>query len=223
MNTGTIEVTGPAVQVDYGYNPLGNTLDNSGRIASTGGIAITGDYGYGVAIRNLAGGMIAGATGQNAIRINGGQVVNAGTIIGDVDLGYASYGGRSYSNAVYTAAGGTLNGNLRFGDGDDTLVVTDGQIGVTGTIDAGAGTNTYRHAFTKSGTVTLGNVTAGFQREGVQAIGMDTVVTVQSGATLASLNVLGDGQIVNTANVDGDLTIGDSPYYVLQPQTVWRR
>jgi hypothetical protein len=221
VNTGTIEVTGPAVQVDYGYNPLGNTLDNSGRIASTGGIAITGDYGYGVAIRNLAGGTIAGATGQNAIRINGGQVVNAGTITGDVDLGYASYGGRSYSNAVYTAAGGTLNGNLRFGDGDDTLVVTDGQIGVTGTIDAGAGTNTYRHAFTKSGTVTLGNVTlAGFQREGVQAIGMDTVVTVQSGATLASLNVLGDGQIVNTANVDGDLTIGDSPYYVLQPQTV---
>lgn len=221
VNSGTIEVAGTAIQLDYYYNAMGNsgsTVDNSGGIASTGGIAITGDYGYGSTIRNLAGGTIAGASGQNAIRLNGGQVVNAGTITGDVDLGYASYG-RSYSTGVYTANGGTLTGNLRFGDGDDTLVVIDGQLGITGTIDAGAGTNTYRHGLTKSGTVALGNVAlAGFQREGVQAIGVDTVLTVQSDNALASLSVMGDGQVVNTANVDGDITIGDRSYYYPQPQ-----
>ncbi len=214
VNTGTIEVAGTAIQLAYGYSSTGNTLDNSGRIASTGGIAITGDYGYGTTIRNLAGGTIAGASGQNAIRINGGQVVNAGTIIGDVDLGYASYGGRAYSSGLYTAAGGTLTGNLRFGDGNDLFVETDGQSGVTGTIDGGGGTDIYRHAFTKSATATLGKLTAiNFEREDVQALGADTVVTVQSDAALASLGVLGDGQVVNTANVDGDITIGDGSYY----------
>jgi len=215
VNSGTIKVAGNAVVMDYSSG----TIDNSGRIASTGGIAISQNYSYGTVIRNLAGGTIAGATGQNAIRISGGQVTNAGTITGDVDLGYASYGGRSYSSTIYTNSGGTLTGNLSFGDGNDVFVETDGQTGVTGTIDGGAGTDTYRRAFTASGTATLGTLTAlNFEREDVQAIGADTVVTVQSGTALASLGVLGDGQVVNTANVDGDITIGDSFYYYLQPQ-----
>ncbi len=212
-NTGTIEVGGAAVLLDYGY---ATTIENSGRIASTGGVAIAQDYnsGYGITIRNLSGGTIAGATGQSAIQVSGGRIVNAGTITGDVDLGYSSYGGRYYGSGTYTAAGGTLTGNLRFGEGNDLFVETDGQSGVTGTIDGGAGTDTYRHAFTKSATATLGSLTAiNFEREDVQAIGADTVVTVQSGAALASLGVLGDGQVVNTANVDGDMTIGDSSYY----------
>ena len=218
-NSGTIEVGGPAILLDYGPGGYQSTIDNSGRIASTGGIAITSLYGYNATIRNLAGGTIAGATGQNAIRVSGGEVANAGTITGDVDLGYASYGGRSYSSARYTNNGGTLTGNLRFGDGGDVFVEMDGQTGVTGTIDGGAGSDTYRRAFTKSGTATLGNVTAvNFEHEDVQAIGTDTVVTVQSNAVLTSLGVLGDGQVVNTANVDGDLSIGDNVYYYPQPQ-----
>ncbi|BCI72860.1 hypothetical protein SPKIRA_36900 (plasmid) [Sphingomonas paucimobilis] len=64
-----------------------------------------------------------------------GQLSNAGTITGDVDLGYASFGGRSYNSAIYTNSGGTLTGNLRFGDGSDVFVEMDGQTGVTGTID----------------------------------------------------------------------------------------
>ncbi|MCQ6508020.1 hypothetical protein NPM20_24835, partial [Vibrio parahaemolyticus] len=80
------------------------------------------------------------------------------------------------------------------------------QTGVTGTIDGGAGTDTYRRAFTKSGTATLGSLTAvNFEREDVQAIGADTVVTIGASTALTSLGVLGDGQVVNTANVDGDL------------------
>ncbi len=215
VNSGTIEVAGNAVVMDYS----GGTIDNSGRIASTGGIAISQTYSNGTVIRNLAGGTIAGATGQNAIRMSGGQVVNAGTITGDVDLGYASFGGRSYNSAIYTNSGGTLTGSLRFGDSNDVFVEMDGQTGVTGTIDGGAGTDTYRRAFTKSATATLGSLTAvNFEREDVQAIGADTVVTVGASTTLTSLGVLGDGQVVNTANVDGDLTIGDNYYYYPQPQ-----
>jgi len=215
VNSGTIEVAGTAVIMDY----TTGTIDNSGRIASTGGIAIGQNYSYGTTLRNLAGGTIAGATGQLAIRLGGGQIVNAGTITGDVDLGYASYGGRSYSNAIYTSNGGTLTGNLRFGDGSDLFVETDGQSGVSGTIDGGGGFDIYRHAFTKSTTATLGTLTAvNFEREDLQAIGADTVVTIQSQTALASLGILGDGQIVNTANVDGDLVLGDSYYSYYQPQ-----
>lgn len=217
VNTGTIEVAGNAVVMDY----PGGTIDNSGRIASTGGIAISQNYSYGTIIRNLAGGTIAGATGQSAIRLGGGQLTNAGTITGDVDLGYASFGGRSYNSALYTNNGGTLTGNLRFGDSNDVFVETDGQTGVTGTIDGGAGTDTYRRAFTKSGTATLGSLTAvNFEREDVQAIGADTVVTVGASAALASLGVLGDGQVVNTANVDGDIVIDIGYYYYPQQAAV---
>lgn len=219
-NSGTIEVGGAAVLIDYSPSGYQSTIENSGRIASTGGIAIAQNYGNTATIRNLAGGTIAGATGQNAIRISGGQITNAGTITGDVDLGYSSYGGRSYGSAIYTSNGGTLTGNLRFGDSSDVFVEMDGQTGVTGTIDGGAGTDTYRRAFTKSGTATLGKLTAvNFEREDVQAIGADTVVTVGASTALTSLGVLGDGQVVNTANVDGALTIGDSYYYYPQPQT----
>ncbi|WP_336869353.1 autotransporter outer membrane beta-barrel domain-containing protein [Sphingomonas sanguinis] len=222
-NSGTIEVGGSAILLDYGY---ATTIENSGRIASTGGVAIAQNYnsGYGLTIRNLTGGTIAGALGQAAIQVGGGRIVNTGTITGDVDLGYSSYGGRYYGSGTYTAAGGTLTGNLRFGDGDDLFIETDGQSGVTGTIDGGGGTDTYRHAFTRSATATLGKLTTiNFEREDVQAIGTDTVVTVQSDAALASLGIRGDGQVVNTANVDGDITIGDGSYYYYprqEPQTV---
>ncbi|WP_294268389.1 autotransporter outer membrane beta-barrel domain-containing protein [uncultured Sphingomonas sp.] len=218
-NSGTIEVGGPAVLIDYSPSGYQSTIENSGRIASTGGIAISQNNGYTATIRNLAGGTIAGATGQNAIRISSGQITNAGTITGDVDLGYSSYGGRSYGSGIYASNGGTLTGNLRFGDGNDLFIETDGQTGVTGTIDGGGGYDVYRHAFTTSGTATLGSLTAlNFEREDVQAIGADTVVTVKSGTALASLSVMGDGQIVNTANVDGGITIGDTYYSYPQPQ-----
>ncbi|WP_206378507.1 autotransporter outer membrane beta-barrel domain-containing protein [Sphingomonas paucimobilis] len=221
-NSGTIEVGGSAILFDYDFNSYSTTIENSGRIASKGGIAITQNYnsGYSNIIRNLAGGTIAGATGQLAIRTSGGQVVNAGTITGDVDLGYSTYGGRSYVSAVYTNNGGTLTGNLRFGDGNDLFVETDGQSGVTGTIDGGSGTDTYRHAFTSSATAALGKLTAiNFEREDVQAIGADTVVTIGADAALASLGIRGDGQIVNTANVDGGITIGDVDYSYYYPRS----
>ncbi|MDR6136423.1 hypothetical protein QE361_003430 [Sphingomonas sp. SORGH_AS802] len=221
-NSGTIEVAGPAVLFDYldVYRNYASprTIDNSGRIASTGGVAITQTTTYSTSvnrINNLAGGTIAGGAGQAAIRTSSAELTNAGTIIGDVDLGYTGYGGRSTAASTYKAAGGTLTGNLLFGAGDDIFVETDGQTGVTGTIDGGAGQNRYRRALTRSGTVTLGNATAtNFQVEEVQAGGADTVATVSANTSVASLSLIGEGQVINLANVDGGVTLG-------QQQTWW--
>ena len=210
VNNGTIQVGGSAVVLGSNTTATSSTIDNSGRIASTGGPAITQGALNVATIRNLAGGSIAGAAGQPVIRVDSVRLANAGTITGDVDLGYAANGGRSTRSSSYVANGGTITGNLRFGDGDDVLVTFDGQTGVTGTIDAGGGTNTYRRAFARSATVTVGDTNVrSFQLEDVQAVGADTVLTLQAPGTRATLNAVGDGQIVNTIGVTGLLTFGE--------------
>ncbi|WP_235530442.1 autotransporter outer membrane beta-barrel domain-containing protein [Sphingomonas sp. Leaf62] len=203
-NSGTIDVAGTAV--DGGWSM---TIDNSGRIASTDSIAIgSGRYFSPASITNRAGGTIAG--NGTAIQTSGGTLVNAGTIVGTVDLGYGSYysDNRSYNSATYDGAGGTITGDLRFGNGDDTLIVYDDVTGVSGTIDAGGGTNTYIHARATNGTVTLGrDLPTGFGVEGVRAVGVDTQVTIAAAGTVANdLNLSGTGNIVNTATIDGMVT-----------------
>jgi hypothetical protein len=213
VNTGTIQVAGSAVLLGYGYDGRVPTVDNSGLIASTNGPAITQGYGYVATINNLNGGTITGGNGT-AIRVGSTKLSNAGTIIGNVDLGYDPYNGRSSGPSSYIVAGGTLVGNLRFGNGNDVLVVTDGQTGVTGTIDAGDGNDTYRRAFTSSATVTLGEAPlATFEQEDVQAIGANTVLTLTAAGTRSTLNAVGDGQIVNMVTVDGGVTFGERPRY----------
>ena len=224
VNTGTIEVAGPAILLGYDYGSYSATIDNSGRIASTEGVAISQASSINTTINNLAGGTIAGGTGQLAIQIGNGRLTNAGSILGNVDLGYTSYGGRSFTGSIYKAAGGTLDGNLTFGNGDDLFVALNGQSGVTGTIDAGGGIDTYRHAFDQSGIATLGALSAvNFEREEVQALGADTLVTIRADTARPTLAVFGDGQIVNAADVDGNLQVGYSYYNSWdynQPQTV---
>jgi len=206
-NSGTIEVGGVAVQSDS----FGGTITNSGRIASTRSAAIRLSYGT-IDIANLAGGTIAGGNGQAAIQVAGGTLDNAGTITGSVDLGYLQFGGGSYYGGVYIANGGTLTGDLRFGEGSDFFIAMNDAAGVSGTIDGKGGTDTYIHALTADGTVALGALTArNFEQEGVRAIGADTVVTVTSAAPFASdLLVSGDGQIVNEATINGAVNSG--PY-----------
>ncbi len=207
-NSGTIDVAGTAI--DGGSSMR---IDNSGRIASTDGIAIgSGRYFSQASITNRAGATIAG--NGTAIQTSGGTLVNAGTIVGTVDLGYGSYysDNRSYNSATYDGAGGTITGDLRFGNGDDTLIVYDDVTGVSGTIDAGGGTNTYIHARATNGTVTLGrDLPTGFGVEGVRAVGADTQVTIAAAGTVANdLNLSGTGNIVNTATIDRRMTTADT-------------
>ncbi len=199
-NTGTIDVAGVAVLGSYGL-----TIDNKGRIASSGDVAIGSDN-YAIAtITNRADGTIAGS--GTAIRISGGTLDNAGTITGTVDLG-SSWNDRSFSSATYSARGGTIAGDLLFGRGDDTLIAYDDVTGVSGTIDGGDGTDTYVHARETTGTVTLGTaLPRGFEVEGVRTLGADTVVTIAAAAPVATgLSVFGDGAIVNTADITGQVT-----------------
>ncbi len=201
-NTGTIDAAGTAILLRYG-----DSIVNSGRIASSGGAAIATsqyDTAYRATITNQAGGTIAAANGQAAIQIAGGTVANAGTITGSVDLGYSVYG-RSFQAATYIANGGTLAGDLRFGAGDDVFVAVDDATGISGTIDGGQGTDTFIHARTTSGTVTLGAPMAlDFEQEGVRALGASTVATIAATAPVATdVFISGDGSIVNTATLQG--------------------
>jgi hypothetical protein len=202
-NSGTIRSDGVAVQ--SGYYATGN-VTNSGTIESRFGTAVVTSY-YGGGLVNEAGGTIAGVTAVDLS--NGGTVVNRGTITGNV----AAVGGYySYTSATYVADGGTLAGNLTFGAGQDTLVVFGDATGISGTIDGGAGTDTLIQARRASGTVTLGALKlTGFELEGVLSVGTDTVVTVDADAPIiGNLVVMGDGEIVNTATIDG--TVGTDFY-----------
>ncbi|WP_242153167.1 autotransporter outer membrane beta-barrel domain-containing protein [Sphingomonas sp. BAUL-RG-20F-R05-02] len=209
-NSGTIRVGGVAVEAS------GSTISNSGTIASTGGVAIgaiRNSYGSATAvIVNAAGGMITG-TGGTAVQLYSGLFSNAGTVSGTVDLGYdvSYYSGaptRSYSNSTYVAAGGTIAGDLLFGDGDDLLLQTADALGVSGTIDGGAGRDIYGRSLTSSDTVALDlSKVRNFEDGLVQVLGADTVATVTANGTFGgNLFVAGNGQVVNQASITGSLS-----------------
>lgn len=131
-NSGMINVTGIAISL-----PNAGTVSNSGVIVSTGDAAITGNG----TVDNLASGTISGSMVTGAVQMSGGRLANAGAIIGSVDMGYTSFG-QSFASGTYVANGGTIAGNLTFGSGTDTLIVTGSTTGVSGTIDGGAGIDT---------------------------------------------------------------------------------
>ncbi len=204
-NSGTISVGGAAVQLSsYGAQSV---LTNSGLVASTGGAVVTGPYAYNGAVNNLAGGIIRGGAGT-AVQMNGGSFTNAGTVTGTVDLGFAS-SGRSYNNAAYVAAGGTVAGNLLFGNGDDLFLQTGATTGVSGVIDGGGGRNTYGRVFTATGSFALDAVPVrNFADRLIEALGADTVATATSGSAFTgNLYATGTGSIVNAATINGQLLL----------------
>lgn len=212
INSGTIEVAGGAVLAGY----TGLSIDNSGLIASTGDAAIAvSRFGGGIGglVVNQAGGTIRGGAGE-AIRLSGGTIDNRGTITGSVNLAYSQFGGSTFASGVYFANGGTVSGDLSFGAGSDLLIVLNDVSGISGAIDGGAGDDTLVRARDTSGTITLGTLAvAGFEREGVRALGADTVVTVAATAPVAGdLALSGDGSIVSTVTVEGAVTLGNSGF-----------
>lgn len=198
-NSGTIQTVGSAISGGYA-----TVVVNSGTIASTASTTIT-SAGQ---ITNLAGGTIMGGNGL-AITMNGGAVTNAGSIIGDVDLGYW------YSSAsAYYANGGTLTGNLRLGNGDDVFLQSGNATGVSGTIDAGEGRDAYGFALTSSGTVSVGAAPgSGFEDGIVVAFGADTVATLTGlDTSLTNFHAAGDGTVVNKIALLGNVMVGSPPY-----------
>ncbi len=205
-NRGTISVGGIAVRSDqYFYGA--QTMVNGGTIASSGNVAILGNNRF--ALTNLTGGTISGGGTLPAIRASGGMFTNSGSAAGDVDLGYSDYG-RSFSTATYVAAGGTIAGSLKFGSGDDLLLQTGETLGISGTVDGGAGRNIYGRVVTASGTRSL-DETAGvtFQDRLIQVSGADTLAILTSTSTYTgTVYLIGDGAIDNRATVTGTVSAG---------------
>ncbi len=192
-NSGSIAVQGVAIA-------NAATVVNSGSIVSTGGIAVASDFAANVG--NLAGGTIRGGAGQVAVRMGIGTLSNAGTIIGNVDLGYAPYGTGPGPGATYVAAGGTLAGNLQFGTTDDTLVVTGATAGVSGTIDGGLGRDAIVLDRAGGGTGSFAGAT-GFERLAVNN-GTWTLSGSQAYASGVSI-ATGASAALSTASLDSDI------------------
>ncbi|WP_347304601.1 hypothetical protein V5740_14490 (plasmid) [Croceibacterium sp. TMG7-5b_MA50] len=173
---------------------------------------------------NLTGGTIASTSGT-AIRSSSGHVGNAGTITGTVDLGYAvRWDGqpmRSYGTGSYIAAGGTVTGDVLFGDAADLFVMTGDATGVTGTVDGAGGDDILLHRRATNASVTLG-LPAGvvnFQRFAVEAAAADATVTVTGGtAATGDLLVGGVGTVANRADIAGAITTWSS-YIFYDPAT----
>ena len=195
---GTIRSAGIAVDLNSAV------LLNSGTIVSTGGIAVTTSANPGHTITNLASGTIAGGAGT-AIRVQGVALSNAGTILGSVDLGYADPTSRSALPSIYTAAGGTIAGDLLFGTGNDTLVINTITTGVSGTIDGGLGINTV--VLDRSGGGVFGGatnfdglsiLTGGWRLLDAQSYFAGTTITTNTALTTAFSfggNVLNNGTL----------------------------
>ena len=163
-NSGTIETTGEAGSAAGIYiDATGNhVVTNSGTIAG----GTDANNGYGIAIENgnlvvnnQAGGVIRGTAGAMRLSAWGNQVVNLeqgsltqGDIVGD-DIGtrtvtvagtLAGNYDASVGNGVDTvtlSATGRIEGNVSLGAGDDYFYFGGGAY--TGTIDGGAGTNSF--------------------------------------------------------------------------------
>lgn len=196
-NSGTIWTGGEAILV----RAAPAFIRNSGTIRSNGSPAISSDQYYEAAyIANEQGGLIAGGTGQRAISLTGGSIIaNAGTIDGDVALSTFMYSGGA---STYVNRGGTLNGNLILGSGDDIVVALNDQSGISGQIDAGGGNNIFVRAYDEDMSVDLSAATflpTGFTKSGVGAYGVNATVTLSHPATYAdTLLLLGEGTIVNS-------------------------
>ena len=202
-NSGTIRFDGTAVEIGYSYAGIPITITNSGTIESTQGTAVSFRYyGYGGVLTNAANGIIRGTLAVDLS--SGGTVVNRGAIVGDVGTPYYSY-----MDAAYVADGGTLEGDLLFGAGNDIFVTTGSETGVTGVIDGGDGDNAFGYALAQSGSVSLvpHAQLVDFDNAIVLALGPDTVATVTAAETFThAVQLAGTGKVVNTATISGAAT-----------------
>ena len=199
-NSGSIEVDGAAVQGN-GYYYSSDTITNSGSITSRTGTAVT--LGYGT-LTNEATGTIRGVI---AVDPGTGTIVNRGAIVGDVASSFSYY---TFGGASFVQDGGTVTGNVTFGQGNDQFIVLgDDGTGVSGTIDGGGGNDLFGRVLTGSATASLDPApgVTGFEDALVRAASTDTVATVTAATPFAgNLYVNGAGTVVNTATIQGQVS-----------------
>lgn len=194
VNTGAIE------GVTSGVTLSSNVMTNSGTVKATGGAAVIMS---GSGLENLVGGVISGPIAITASGFGGGRVANAGVINGDIDF---TVNPLWISSDVFTDNGGTLNGNLKLGAGDDVFVAdlgrfVDGRFtGVTGVVDAGSGVDRLVLRISADTTTTVDPPT-GFEALGLVLQNAANVKVTATRALSSTLNVTGEGALDLTADI----------------------
>lgn len=224
---GNSDAIGTAVRLENGklYNTL--TEGAAGTSGASGGIGniIGGRHGVIAAngdnyienvgdIRSFTGAAIRSVDGTSVLRntvwnfSKGGT--RAGSIIGGLINGQrVAYQAADGSDAIdFVVNSGTIDGDIDLGNNDDMFLFTGATNGVIGDIIGGEGIDGYGKSFSASVTQTLNNEilgigNSGFEMHGIEARGADTTVTVASVTPLnAGLMLVGDGIVVNTANIN---------------------
>lgn len=187
-------------------------VNNSGTIA--GDPAIAAGQAVVLSVNNAAGGVIGGGANaiispaRTGIPLLSFNVTNAGTINGNVSYveptpaaGQNPLAGALY---YYISDGGTLNGNLQLGTGFSTanFIQRGADDGVTGTIAAGSGIDIYTRSYSQSQSLELGAraLPTTFEIEGFEARGNATTLTLTGQGT--SINLMGDGHVVNGGTIN---------------------
>ncbi|PTQ09817.1 hypothetical protein CLG96_11615 [Sphingomonas oleivorans] len=199
-NNGTVEATG-GVGI-FMQSGSGTALVNSGKISTSGGpgILFGNTFGGGrLTVENKAGGVIEGVSAAIAIVPDSNpyasgatSITNAGTINGNVDLA-----GRSSFDRFVMQQGGTVNGDVRLGEGDDIFIAdgslgTDGfRSGISGTLDGGAGNDQLLTRFKQNADIVLGNH-VNFETVGLD-IGAGSLVKASGSSAGAVLSLYGEG------------------------------
>ncbi|MFT3975809.1 MAG: autotransporter domain-containing protein [Sphingomonas bacterium] len=224
---GSPTAEGVAVRLEGGklYNRLTEAETGAGAVSGgvgniigggTGVLAVSGDnYIENVGdIRASTGAAVESLRGTSVLRnavwtFSKGGGTRAGTITGGMVGGrQIAYQGGGGTDMVVNS--GTITGDVDLGDREDIFLYTGATNGVTGAIEGGAGLDGYGRSFSASATHTLsndilGNGNSGFEMHGIEAAGSDTTVTVAAAGKLdAGLMLVGDGSVVNTANIDAD-------------------
>jgi adhesin HecA-like repeat protein len=219
-DTGYLQVTNQsggtvsAIGADTLSAPYNLNVTNSGLLSNLGGNAVITSQN--VNIINNAGGIIASS--GNAINASSNlSLINHGLITGNVLAGSASQLG--YPGSVVYNVGGTIDGNLTFGDANDTLEVGYGaggvQTGVTGTVDGGAGTNTLIMGATSDLTIDQPiALPTNFQVFGIVADAGTTVTIAQGASFQGAVALYGQGTIVNQASLSAAGTAVTSGAYI---------
>jgi hypothetical protein len=162
VNASTGRITGGSAGVVVGYSY--GTVINQGTILGTGtnssGVYLSG--GYGVQVSNVAGALISGAGfGVRFVDYTSSTITNAGVISGTgsagVGIAFVDNNGTANNTVINS---GTIIGQsgtaIRFGAGNDVLVLQAGANFGGEIVDGGAGNNTV--ALSTSGTITNGQL-----------------------------------------------------------------
>lgn len=199
INNGSISVDGPAVRIGVEGDTDGGMLTNNGKLTSRRGATVVAGSIVNARLLNAKSGTITAGSSGIAIRFDGmGTIENQGTISGNVEMGVIAPLPGSEGNFFHNN-GGTLHGNLLFGDNDDNLLLTGGKI--TGSsIDGGNG-----------------NDTLGFDTKGQRVSGFN----LRSFKNFEILNILGGGEF-SGANVPffNEIHVSDTKFTIARDQTI---